>query len=197
MEIIKPSAEILHVSHPQPLLFTEQIARTCYRSHDKTKPGSAERMTRMLLESGHHGMLEFVDVIAEFTTDRAISHQLVRHRPCSYAQESQRWIRYHCGVRFIEPEGYDHDDPAWQVWERHMQFSEDAYLEMLAYGKTAQQSRKVLPNSAATVVVMKANMREWMHFFKLRTAKDADPDMQQLAGSLKEKFRAVIPILFD
>jgi thymidylate synthase (FAD) len=197
MEIIKQSAEIIHVSHPQPLNFIERVARTCYKSHDKTKPGSAERMARQLLESGHHSMLEFVDVVVEYTTDRAMSHEIVRHRPVSYAQESQRWVRYYGGIKFIEPEGYDANLPAWKVWGKSMQQAEDAYLEMLAYGCTPQQARKVLPNSAATVIVMKTNLREWMHFFSLRTAKNADPHMQELAGTLLQAFQATIPILLD
>jgi len=197
MEIIKQSAEIIHISNQNPLEFIERVARNCYKSKDKIKAGSAERMTRLLIDNGHHAMFEFVDMVAEITTDRAMTHEIVRHRPVSYAQESQRWVRYSGGIKFIEPQGYESDSPAWEVWRRSMQAAEDAYLEMLAFGCTPQQARKVLPNSTATVIIMKTNLREWLHFFNLRTAPNADPHMQELAKMLKEEFKRLVPIVFD
>jgi len=196
MMIIKQEVNVVHVSHDKPLEFIEDTARICYKSHDRTKPGSAEKMVWKLLESGHHAMLEFVDITADFLTDRAVTHELVRHRHCSFAQESQRYVRYDGDIKFIEPVGYDPEQPEWATWRSAMWECHQHYVQMLAYGVTPQQARRVLPNSTATNIRVKANLREWMHIFKLRTSKAADPQMQDIANNLFAQVGIMMPLLF-
>lgn len=90
MKIIEPSFEIININGD--LKTIEQAARTCYKSEDKIKDGSAERLVSTLVDRGHHAMLEFVDVTVKFITDRGIANEIVRHRIASYAQESTRYV---------------------------------------------------------------------------------------------------------
>jgi len=60
-----------------------------------------------------------------------------------------------------------------------------------------QQARSVLPNSLKTEIVITYNLREWRHFFKLRTSKAAHPQMREIACPMLDKFKELIPIIFD
>ena len=98
MELIKPSYEIITPTTPAEgdalLKQIEKVARVCYQSQDKiTEDGlSAQKLVKFLRDKNHQAMIEFGDIIVSFTTDRGISHELVRHRLCSFAQESTRYV---------------------------------------------------------------------------------------------------------
>ena len=109
MRLIKPSFEILtdNVGEIQVLQLLEKVARTCYKSEDKiTLDGeSAKRLVKLLLSRNHEAMLEFYDIIVKFTCDRGVSHEIVRHRIGSFAQESTRYVNYSSGgCTFIIPD---------------------------------------------------------------------------------------------
>lgn len=72
----------------------EQIARVCYKSEQKAKEGSAEKMVAALIRNGNEAMLEHCSFTVKFIVDRGISHEIVRHRMASYAQESTRYCNY-------------------------------------------------------------------------------------------------------
>jgi len=94
MILVRPSYDIIDFPST-PLEQIEVVARTCYKSHDKIGPGSSVKMARMLKERHHSAMLEFGgDPIVKFVCDRGVSHELVRHRLCSFAQESTRYCNY-------------------------------------------------------------------------------------------------------
>lgn len=78
-----------------------------------------------------------------------------------------------------------------------MRMAENHYLELLHQGASPQEARSVLPNSLKTEVVMTANLREWRHFFKLRTASAAHPQMREVAIALLKEFQKLVPVVFD
>ena len=78
-----------------------------------------------------------------------------------------------------------------------MENAEKAYFTLLEKGATPQEARSVLPNSIKTEVVMTANLREWRHFFKLRTAKAAHPQMRELTIPLLEDLKNILPDFFN
>lgn len=126
-----------------------------------------------------------------FVTDRGVSHELVRHRPYSFAQESTRYVNYSKekfgggDIKFIKPAGYDD----WsmdmrQFFEGGLREAEQYYNRMIASGATAQQARALLPNAVKTEVVVTGNDAEWQHFFNLRskgTTGAPHPDMKIVA----------------
>ena len=119
---------------------------------------------------------------AKFICDRGVSHELVRHRPCSFAQESTRYVNYSGkDMEFIEPTEYGD----WPIYARET-FLEtcvkcsQAYQKLLFHDLKPQQARAVLPNALKTEIVVTADAAEWTHIRKLRTAKSAHPDMQRV-----------------
>jgi len=121
---------------------------------------------------------------AKFICDRGVSHGLVRHRPCSFDQESTRYVSYGGkNIEFIEPDGFEEWNLASQIiFKAQCRSSESAYKFMvgLTDGCSPQQARAVLPNALKTEIVVTADAAEWAHIRKLRTAKSAHPDMQRV-----------------
>lgn len=182
----------------------EICARVCYKSEDKiTEDGeSAKALVKRLIDSGHEAMLEHGTITVRFICDRAVSHELVRHRMASFAQESQRYCNYSLDkfgrdITFILPYWLDEEDLGYSDWERSCREAEQTYFRLLDYGYSPQQARMVLPNCTKTEIIVTANFREWRHILKLRTAPDAHPDMQRLMRRLLTELKERIPVLFD
>ena len=206
MRLIKPYAEICKDFDGEEMLKKiERVARTCYKSEGKIKDGSARKMVAGLIKSGHDAMLEHASVTVKFVVDRGISHELVRHRMASFAQESTRYCNYikddfGSEITFIIPKHLDGESAAYDAWKSVMEYCEDAYFYLLNIGFMPQEARAVLPNSAKTEVVMTANLREWRHFFKLRalgTTGKPHPQMLEVTIPLLEDFKRAIPVVFD
>ena len=198
MKLIKPSFEI--ISYPENILKNiEKAARTCYKSEDKIREGSAEKIVKMLLNKKHMAMIEFGGAITvKFKIDRSISHELVRHRLASFAQNSQRYIRYDKDIEFIQP---DHiTNPESVGYKRmHLLFSliENIYHISLDEGNTVQEARYMLPNATATEINIQANIREWLHILELRCSKQAYPPLRKIMLSVLDEFHNRTPIIFD
>lgn len=198
MKLIKPKVEILdRLDERAAIGRIATVARTCYKSENMRTADRDYALVKRLIDSKHDAMLEFVDVTVKFTTDRAIANELVRHRMASYAQESTRYCNYGKDkfgneLTFIEPSQGVNDD-----WIEAMKQAEKAYLLLVADGWTAEQARSVLPLCTKTEINMKANLREWRHFFKLRCSKHAHPDMRVLALDLLKQMHDKLPVIFD
>lgn len=197
MQIIEQNFKILR--WPQDAVAQiEEAARNCYKSEDKAGPGSGEKLVKKLKDSGHHAMIEFADATVSITTDRAVSHELVRHRMASFAQESQRYVNYlNKPIKFVKPTWANTNPEAYKVWESAMNQAAETYAELVHFcGMPAQSARTVLPNSTATTIIIKANLREWMHIFKLRTSPAAYPQIRQLMLAVQAEFSKRLPVLF-
>ena len=125
-----------------------------------------------------------------FICDRGVTHEIVRHRPASYAQESTRYCNYSKDkfggeITCIKPAFYDEWDGESQFYfEQSLNKAEDCYLRMLERGRSPQEARAVLPNALKTEIVMTANCVEFDHFFNLRsngTTGAPHPDMKVVA----------------
>lgn len=206
MQAIKPYTQIYKDFDGQKVLQKiEAAARTCYKSEGKIQEGSAAKLVAGLIKSGHEAMLEHASVTVKFVVDRGISHELVRHRLASFAQESTRYCNYSkddfgSEITFIIPDYLEYKSEGWNIWKESMKQAEDAYFKMLDFGLSPQQARAVLPNNLKTEVVMTANLREWRHFFKLRalgTTGKPHPQMLEVAVPLLEDMKNLIPVVFD
>ena len=202
MKIVEQSYEILSpIDADYIYKQIEKAARTCYKSEDKIKEGSAEKMVRALVRNRHEAMLEHASITIKFITDRAIANEIVRHRLCSYAQESSRYCCYKDGVEFIEPilnHGEEHDQ-AFLEWSSLCSYAENAYINMIASGCTPEEARSVLPLSTKTEIVVTANLRELRHIFDLRvlgiTGKP-HPQIVQLMAPLLKELAENLPLIF-
>jgi thymidylate synthase (FAD) len=189
MEIVKQSYEVMLWPAFD---LVERAARTCYKSEGSMDPDTdGYEFTFKMLERKHMAMIEFAHMVVKFITDRGVSHELVRHRLCSFAQESTRYCNYKGGVVFIEPSTFeDWDQESRVVWLQSCERSEQRYVKLIELGRSPQQARAVLPNSTKTEIVVKANMREWLHIFQLRCAPSAHPDIQALMNPLRKELLA-------
>ena len=155
-------------------------------------------------------------ITARFTCDRGVSHEFVRHRVFSFAQESTRYCNYNKDkfgneLTFIIPtwlsipEGnYTYWDGDWRdINKQVIQISEDEenvhsflntldcseyqYTMLINAGWKPQQARQVLPNALKTELVMTGFESDWKHFFELRCDTAAHPDARKLALELYNK----------
>lgn len=194
-----------------PLELIELAGRTCYKSEDKITPSSAAKFVGKLLDSGHHSVIEHPVATVKFITDRGVTHELVRHRLCSFSQESTRYCNYKSDhMQFIRPvwfltnvngiftyqdlNKYIYNDIS--IWLRSMLDAERAYKDLINGGWRPEQARSVLPNSLKTEIVVTANLREWRHIFTLRCSKAAHPQIRELMVSCLKGFQKAIPVLF-
>nr|VFK38448.1 MAG: thymidylate synthase (FAD) [Candidatus Kentron sp. SD]VFK43470.1 MAG: thymidylate synthase (FAD) [Candidatus Kentron sp. SD]VFK80638.1 MAG: thymidylate synthase (FAD) [Candidatus Kentron sp. SD] len=180
----------------------EAAGRTCYKSEAKMAAGTAEAFIKRIIASGHESVIEHEKVTARFICDRGVTHELVRHRIASYSQESTRYCNY-ANDRFgneitvIEPCYWEGNDKMWTLWRKAMMDAERHYFELIENGANAQEARSVLPNSLKTEIVVTMNLREWRHFFRIRTAKSAHPQMREIAIKALTMFKEVVPVVFD
>ena len=213
MKIIKPSYEILTPISDggiKELQHIEKIGRVCYKSEDRiTDDGeSAKKFVKMLISNGHEAMIEHSSLSVKFVVDRGVSHELVRHRIASFAQESTRYCNYSKDkfgneITVILPCFFDtgmgilSNSLVYQEWKSACECAEERYFNLLKMGATPQEARTVLPNSLKTEITVTANYREWRNFFKLRTAEASHPQMREVAIPLLKELKTLIPIIFD
>ena len=201
MKIIKPSIEIMsHIDGIEMLKNVERYARTCYKSEDRITGCSCVKFVQNLIDRGHEAMLEHEKITVKIICDRGISHEWVRHRLASYAQESTRYVKYG-DINVIAPIpfewGDEENDERHNVWFKAMLDAEEAYKKLIDLGCAPQEARSVLPNSLKTELICTMNLREWRHFFFLRAAKSAHPQIRFIAEQLLSAFRIYIPVVFD
>ncbi len=204
MKIIEPSYKILTSITGNELKMIEIAGRTCYKSEDKITDDSARKFVKMLIKNGHEAMLEHSSLTVKFICDRGVSHELVRHRLASFAQESTKCNyagdKFGNELTFIKPCFFIEGSESYTAWLMAMDIAEQSYLKLIGMGVPAQEARSVLPNSIKTEVVMTANYREWRHFFKLRAARatgPAHPQMEELTVPLLRELTNTIPVIFD
>lgn len=203
MKIIPAEFELVSpVNGADILRHIERCGRICYKSEDNITEASCEKFVAGIIKRGHEAVIEHASFTVKFVVDRGVSHEIVRHRMASYCQESTRYCNY-AGKKFgeeitvISP-CYLAEDPAgYRTWKSACEAAERTYFEMLRAGHSPQQARAVLPTSLKTELMMTANLREWRHFLKLRTANAAHPQMREVAIPLLETLKKEIPIIFD
>lgn len=198
MRIIDQSHSILRLSAN--ILDTIEVAgRTCYKSENRMTDSSARTFVTQLMNNGHEAMLEFGYIMVKFITNRGITHEIVRHRLFSFAQESTRYVNYkNKDMEFIRPYWYDTCTPnAANEFHAYCVRSEQLYNMLLNDGLSPQEARDILPNSLKTELVVAGNPREWLHMLRLRTAKAAHPQMRDLMTACAKDLKSKVPVLFD
>jgi thymidylate synthase (FAD) len=202
MRIIDPHVEVPDIEGEALLRNIEKAGRTCYKSEAKITEDSYKSFVEMIMKSGHHSMFEHEKVTVRIICDRGVSHEIVRHRLAAYSQESTRYCNYSGDklgkeITLVKPFFFSGENDKWDEWARACYRAETAYMELLKMGASPQEARSVLPNSLKTEIVVTYNLREWRHFFNLRAAKTAHPQMQQVAIPLLLYFKEKLSPLFD
>ncbi len=140
-------------------------------------------------------------LLLHITVNRAVTHELVRHRIASYLQESQRYCRYGEAkfggeVVFIKPCFFKEDSPEYSIWKQAMEETERHYLKLLETS-SPQAARTVLPNSCKTEIMVNATLEEWFHILRLRASKAADPSMREIMLQILPEMLRRFPQVFE
>jgi thymidylate synthase (FAD) len=203
MKIIPPSHEILFMPEGETILKNIELAgRTCYKSEHLITEDSARNFIGKIIRSGHHSVIEHMNITVRFICDRGVTHELVRHRLAAYSQESTRYAnysKYRFGreITVIRPMFWSEDSVAFQAWKAAMEFAEKMYMKLLAEGAKPEEARSVLPNSLKTELIMTANLREWRHVIGLRCSDRAHPQIRELILPFLDEVHEKIPVVFD
>lgn len=207
MKIIKAGYEIeskISEGGIEELQHIEKIGRVCYKSEDciLADGSSAKTFVAMLIKRGHEAMIEHSSLSIRFIVDRGVSHELVRHRIASFAQESTRYCNYSNDkfgqeITVIAPLFFEPESTQYDIWHLAMRNAEYQYFNLLTGGATPQEARSVLPNSLKTEIVITANYREWRNFFKLRVPTTAHPQMREVTIPLLQELKTKLPVIFD
>lgn len=213
MQVLKAKAEVLLTSatvYEEMLKNIEQAGRVCYKSEDKITNdiASTEKFIEMLIKRRHESVLEHKSISVLVQCDRGVTHEIVRHRIASYSQESTRYCNYSkdkfnseinvidIGTGFRYNFLDEKDIKKYTEWLYAMEDAEKHYLKMIELGATPQEARSVLPTSLKTEIVITMNIREWRHFFKLRSSNAAHPQMREISDMILERFIILFPVFF-
>lgn len=200
MKIIQPIVKINSAELNQnKVIRLSYYARVCYQS--EADSSEADAFLTKLIKNGHESVIEHEKVTVTFIVDRGVSNQIIRHRIGSYCQESTRYCNYSLNrfggeITVIEPFFFNEKEKEYQLWKDLCQDAEMTYLKLLNT-VTPEEARAVLPNSLKTELVTTYNFREWRHFFSLRCAKEAHPQIRQISIPLLLFFKKCFSPIFD
>lgn len=178
----------------------------CYLSFGerRTRNENADKYFDNILKSGHGSVLEHANYsLLFYGIDRAVTHELVRHRAgFAYSQVSQRYCDGDT-LRFVLRPELDSPDLRADA-ERLFDSSRQAYLDLannlrseLSKRKLLQQAaRSVLPNCTEAPIIVTGNVRAWRHFLVQRGSIHADTTIRRLAIRAFLCLNAVTPLLF-
>ena len=188
---------------PNPEEVIANAARTCYDSPEKDLE-AARKMIRAIIKSGHESCIEHATATFRLKgVSRVLTHELVRHRLCSFSQRSQRYVKED-EPSYVVPDVLVDDNTANQklllakdVFDKAMQNAWDAYSLLLSYGLKPEDARFVLPNACTTEIVVSANFREWRSFLKLRLSKRAQWEIRKAANLILAHLCEIAPSCFE
>ena len=179
-------------------------ARLCYAAVDVKalaqhfEPVDDRRMISKVLSLGHHGVLEHaVFSFAVEGVSRALTHQLVRHRLASFAQQSQRYVNFDGGFAYEMPPAIVAQPELAARFDDEMCRLAALYADLREAGIAAEDARFVLPNASHSRLIITMNARELRHFFRLRCCRRAQWEIRDLAKEMLKEVTKVAPALFQ
>ncbi len=188
--------ELLFIT-PNAEKIIELAGRTAYQSFHKIREGSEREFVRMLRKSGHHSVLEHAYATFRISgISRACSHQLVRHRLCSFTQKSQRYVDER-EFSYVIPPSIEKDSRAKEIFKELMEKSRETYRKLKEIGIKAEDARYVLPNATETEIVLTANFRELRHIISLRKNNSAQWEIRNLAEEMLKILKDHAPSVFE
>jgi thymidylate synthase (FAD) len=187
---------------PEPEQVVAAAARLCYSASSidqllEKSRSDREVFLNKILALGHFSVLEH----ASFTfgiegISRACSHQLVRHRLASYAQQSQRYVSHKERFAAVTPPSVADQPELNKRYEALLTEIHQVYREFIDAGIPAEDARFVLPNAAATKLVLTMNARELFLFFNLRCCRRAQWEIRAMAKEMLRLARRAAPLIF-
>ena len=178
--MLTPKVELLSIT-PNAEKLIEAAGRTSYMSFDKQGKDSEKRFIRMLVKSGHHSVLEHAYATFRISgASRSFTHQLVRHRLCSFIQQSQRYVD-ESKFNYIEPDSIKNNPKAHSIFTDFMSKAKETYVKLNGLKIKKEDARYVLPNAVESQIVVGANFREWRNIIDLRGKAQAQWEIRRVA----------------
>ena len=160
---------------PSPIDTIAKIASICYDSDPKNALG----LVKHLYKNGHHSVFEHIYFTFKVEgISRACSHQLVRHRHCSFTQRSQRYCSED-GFEFVTPTTLSAG-----TFENDVKDIGDWYRGYQEGGTPNEDARYILPNACATELYLSCNLRELIHMANERLCKRAQWEIRELVQQM-------------
>lgn len=202
MDTIQPYARLTDVLNENDgirlLRKIEWAARVSHRSEDAQTDVSYERFLRaVVLQKGDWSVVEHASATVDAVVDRGITHEWVRHRIGAYTQSSTRFINHEKKIppQFVVPLGIT--EGQFVTWRFAMEAAEQHYTSLIRSGQAPQIARSVLPNSLSARLVVTYNLRNWRHFFLMRTTRETHPQFREVTILLLKEFQERIPLLYE
>ncbi|KYK30166.1 thymidylate synthase ThyX [Thermoplasmatales archaeon SG8-52-1] len=173
-------------------------------THSKTKPEELEKTSdkelKAILEQvmnlGHNSVIEHTNfTFAISDVSRSLTHQLVRHRIASYAQQSQRYVNLK-EPNYVTPPKIENNKKMKQAYDETMKNIWEEYNKLIKLGIPAEDARFILPNATSTNIIVTMNARSLLNFFELRCCQHAQWEIRQLANNMLQKVKKVAPTIF-
>jgi len=191
----KPEVRLVSIT-PNAEELIERAYRNCFQSECAEDVEKRREFIRRYIKLGHLSPLEFADAIFEVTCSRACTHQLVRHRIASYAQESQRRVKVRDLDYVVVPPMVVENQEALEVFLNVVKKSFEAYERLLELGVKKEDARYVLPQCVKSKILVKMNFRQWRHFIELRCDKAAQWEIREVAMKILEILYQYAPSVF-
>ncbi len=174
----------------------EEAGRTCYMSFENMGPGSAGEFIRRIIRAGHLSVLEHASAGFRLSgVSRSCTHQLVRHRLCSFSQRSQRYVSEK-GFKYVEPGSVSVSSEASGLYRKTMERISEAYSELVKMGIPREEARYLLPNGCRTEIVLTANFRQLRHMIELRGGPRAQREIREVFIEILRILREKVPECF-
>jgi thymidylate synthase (FAD) len=188
--------ELLHIT-PNAEKVIEKAGRTSYKSYRKQTEQSHKTFIKMLIRNKHESVLEHATASFKISgISRALTHQLVRHRLCSFTQQSQRYVNEQ-NFNYIEPDDIKSDPNTHKIYTDLMEHIRNLYSQLRALGIKKEDARFILPNSIESEIIMTANFRELRHVLRLRGEKAAQWEIRHLAIGILKILKKEVPDVFQ
>jgi len=188
--------ELLFIT-PNAEKLIETAGRTSYLSFDKQREGSEKKFIRMLIKRGHYSVLEHAYATFRISgVSRAFTHQLVRHRLCSFTQQSQRRVD-ESNFRYVEPPSIKNKVEAHKIFNGFMEYARKTYTKLVEMNIPKEDARYVLPNAIESQIVVTANLREWRHIVELRGSPNAQWEIRKAAIEILKILKKHAPTVFE
>jgi len=181
---------------PDAELLIETAGRTAYQSFHSLRKGSEKTFIRKIVKRGHGSVLEHASATFEISgVSRVFTHQLIRHRLCSFTQRSQRYVDER-DMNYIIPDSIKDIPEACSIYGRFMDEARKAYGDLKSMGIRKEDARFVLPNAVESQIVVTANLREWRHIIELRCSPQAQWEIRKVTMEILRILKKRAPTAF-
>lgn len=193
--MVSPRIELLFIT-PDAEKLIETAGRTSYLSFERQRDGSEKDFIRMLLRNRHFSVFEHAYATFRISgVSRAFTHQMVRHRLCSFIQQSQRYVDEK-NFRYIEPDSIRENPDAHNLFIEFMEKAREVYKKLQEMRIRREDARYILPNAVESQIVVSANFRQWRHIIGLRGSPQSQWEIRRVAIEVLKILKLHAPNVF-